>query len=531
MSTEELKWLRSRGYLHLTPKINVVRKREEYLAKITSDKFVAKHSFFPLIHYKIKERKYKPHPCQPEKRVHSYKKKDGSYEQTAKKRPIHYATHIDSMIFAYYAEILSAKYEDLLSGNLLLKESITAYRKIPIDPSDSESKNKGTIHYAAEAFQAIKERGTDKGCCVLMFDIQSFFSELDHNYLKQMWLRAIGATNRLPDDYYNVFKGATNFSYVLRDELRQVQSSYGKRSAFEEKKLCRNRKHHGAESFFSSLLELREAIKSKKLKVYNRQFKKNGIPVGIPQGLPISSVLANIYLLNFDEAIVKQVVKGLHGYYRRYSDDILIICETNQVESIKKIVRDELEYCNLTLSTKKTEQFILKLHDYGKNGQRLTTFQVLDDGTEKLKPISYLGFQFYGYQTRIKAGNLSKFHRKTIEAVKRKSNRIERIIANQPHRPRAIFVNQVRKLSTAIRKGTPPKSITMKHLRKNVLGNYDYHKSEPMESKYNSNYISYVRRVAKLFHDPGIYKQISKRRKILHEALYLHYKRRLQRMH
>ncbi|MET3499979.1 hypothetical protein ABIC45_001570 [Mucilaginibacter rubeus] len=531
MSIEELKWLKPRGYLHLTPKIDVIKKRNEYLGKVTSEKFVAQHSFYPLIHYKIKERKYKAHPHKPGKRVHSFKNDDGKYEQTAKKRPIHYATHLDAMIFTYYAEILAERYNDLLEDDLVLKEAVTAYRKIPINPNDPKSKNKGTIHYAFDAFQAIKEKSGDDGCCVLMFDIQSFFSELDHVYLKQMWLKAIGVTGKLPDHHYNVFKATTNFSYVLRDELRKMKSSYGKRSAFDEKQLSRNRKDHGVESFFTSPYEFRKAIKERKLKVYNNQFRKKGVSIGIPQGLPISSVLANLYLLNFDKAIIKNVVQNMQGYYRRYSDDILIICKKDQAVSVKKIVRDELDRCELTLSDKKTEQFTLKPHNFGKNGSKLTTFKVLNDGTEKQNPISYLGFQFYGYQTRIKAGNLSKFHRKTIEAVKRKSSRIERIISGQPHHSRAIFVNQIRKLSTAIKNDTKSKQITIKYLRASSLGSYDYHKSEPFEPKHKSNYISYVRRVSKLFSDPGIYKQIAKRRKILHEALYLHYKRRMQRLH
>lgn len=396
MSTEELKWLKSRGYLHLTPKIDVVRKRNEYLKKVTSEKFVAQHSFYPLIHYKIKERKYKIHPQKPEKRVHSFKNEDGEYEQTAKKRPIHYATHIDAMIFTYYAEILAEKYNDLLDGDPILKDAITAYRKIPI-PDDPKSKNKGTIHYAAEAFQAIEKKSGDEGCCVLMFDIQSFFSELDHDYLKQMWIKALAVIDKLPEHHYNVFKAATNFSYVLRDELRQLQSSYGKRSAFNEQQLSRNRKNNGAEGFFASTYDFRKAIKDRKLKVYNNQFRKNGVLVGIPQGLPISSVLANLYLLNFDKAIIENVVQDMQGYYRRYSDDILLICKKDQAESVKKIVRNELDRCKLKLSDKKTEEFILKLYDYGKNGSKLTTFKVLNDGTEKQYPINYLGFQFYGY--------------------------------------------------------------------------------------------------------------------------------------
>lgn len=529
MSSDEIKWLKSRGYLHLTPKINLKKGHAEFKAKVTSEDFVAKHSFFPLIHYKIKERKYKKHPDVPGKRAHSYIDQKGKPQQTAKYRPIHYATHIDAMIFGYYAEVIAEKYNTLLDLDPRLKESITAYRKIPIDPSDPNSKCKGTIHFASEAFQAIKDYSAGGDCAVLMFDIKSFFSELNHDYLKECWARAIGCNERLPSSHYNVFQAATNFSYVLRDELRRLPCSYGKRTGFDEKQLSRIRKDNGIECFFPSLHEFRKAIKDKKLKIYNHPFRKNGVPVGIPQGLPISSVLANLYLLNFDKAILDQAVGNLEGYYRRYSDDILIICNKADVEQVKDIVRTELVRCNLRPSDEKTEEFVLRAYDYGKNGAKLSTFQVLKDHSEKLRPITYLGFQFYGYQTRIKSANLSKFHRKTIDAVKRKSRRIEHMCIANPHHSYAIFTSQVRKLSTSIKKDAKPKQIKAKQMQINALGEYDY-RINRVDPKHKSNYISYVRRVSNLFGDQGIYRQILKRRKILHEAIDLHYKQRLQRV-
>jgi hypothetical protein len=253
---------------------------------------------------------------------------------------------------------------------------------------------------------------------------------------------------------------------------------------------------------------------------------KKGVPVGIPQGLPISSVLANLYLLNFDKAINNNVVRSFRGYYRRYSDDILIICKPSEVEDIIHIVKTELGICKLDPSDDKTELFIFKPHHFGKKGARLTAFQILEKGVEKIKPLTYLGFHFYGHQSRIKSANLAKFHRKTIDAVKRKTARIERIITKCTYGTPAIFVNQVRKLSTAIKPRTPAKDIIVKQLRMNRLGEH-YYFTKPVSLKHKSNYISYVRRAANIFEDPGIYRQIRKRKKILHEALALHYKKKI----
>ena len=52
--------------------------------------------------------------------------------------------------------------------------------------------------------------------------------------------------------------------------------------------------------------------------------EKHYKPYGIPQGAPISDLLANLYLLDFDIAIsAKANLAG--GRYYRYSDDIFII--------------------------------------------------------------------------------------------------------------------------------------------------------------------------------------------------------------
>ena len=50
---------------------------------------------------------------------------------------------------------------------------------------------------------------------------------------------------------------------------------------------------------------------------------------GIPQGSPISDIIANMYMLDFDQA-VKNLSDKRDWYYRRYSDDILLIVPANE---------------------------------------------------------------------------------------------------------------------------------------------------------------------------------------------------------
>lgn len=139
--------------------------------------------------------------------------------------------------------------------------------------------------------------------------------------------------------------------------------------------------------------------------------------IGIPQGLPMSAVLANIYLLDFDKKVIEYLVKNKGAFYRRYSDDIILICDKNFVNKAEQFIIDEMENAKVKISKEKTEKFIFKTAN-----NRITVHKVvLENSVEILKdnqPLIYLGFEFYGYQTLIKSTNLSKFYRRMIYAVK-----------------------------------------------------------------------------------------------------------------
>src|SRR5690606_36110909 len=115
------------------------------------------------------------------------------------------------------ADILNTKYNDELLANNDLNEDVLAYRKIEIFPESG--KGKANIHFAKECFDEIKHRAQGEEVCVLAIDLKSFFSTLDHLYLKEVWAKLLQEP-RLPNDHYNVFKSCTKFKYVLKDDLR-----------------------------------------------------------------------------------------------------------------------------------------------------------------------------------------------------------------------------------------------------------------------------------------------------------------------
>jgi len=511
---ERPSWLKSRGYLHITPKIDVYKRYEEIFTKINNEQFVSRHAFFPLIHSVIKERKYKKIP-NTNQRAHSYIK-DGKPKKNAKLRPLHYATHIDALIYGKYATKLLALYEDELSKHEGLSDCIIAYRKILEETENVEEPvfekipGKSTIHFANEAFNEIKKRSLT-GCSVLMFDIKSFFSELNHELIKKKWCELLNVS-RLPDDDFNVFNSATDFRYILRDELRVKSIKNGKRAGFDEKRLAAIRKYRGIEAFYESPKEFRKAIKDKKIKIYKRPFMKNGEQVGIPQGLPISAVIANLYLFDFDLTILQNIVEARGGFYRRYSDDIMIICESDQADEVEKFVLEEIKKSNVEISEEKTEKFLFKTVEVSPKINRISSHLIRDGRMTIGKPLTYLGFEFYGYQTLIKSANLSKYYRRMVGSVKRKVKR------SCPSAGKVLFPRQLKKIYEQVNLEKERVIKKRRRLEKNANGYYSFVFSEK-EIESRGSYLSYARRASKTMNEPRILRQVRKNKIIFRKAM------------
>lgn len=84
---------------------------------------------------------------------------------------------------------------------------------------------------------------------------------------------------------------------------------------------------------------------------YRKQDKRTFNCTGVPQGLSISNILANIYLSDFDEYIKRFGIK-----YLRYVDDILMICEANELGSVESIMNMKLSEINLSVNEDKTHR-------------------------------------------------------------------------------------------------------------------------------------------------------------------------------
>lgn len=470
------RWLKYKPYLHITDRINIHDKKtflflQNYLEekkeidketgeeiRIVNEK-IAKHAFFPLIFRQLKDRKVKKKTNQEQIEEKETGRKKVFYEN--KPRPIHYATHIDAHIYAYYGHILRKNYDNYLESKPELSALITGYRKVKNENKTDKSdrrvfNNKNSVLFAKEIFEEIKKR---EECVILALDIQKFFSSLDHQILKKAWLNFVPNSEnleKLPADHYNVFKSVVNFHYIKLDDLRVNNRG------FDEKKLNEIRKEGGS-SFFHSVEEFRNLIKNGKLRVYNNQFRHKNkqekrVKCGIPQGLPISATLSNIYMLEFDEWVFKHLVKAENIFYRRYSDDMIFICTKENYEEIRdKAYKQIKELCNLTISESKTETFFYE------NETIIKQKNPDSDIAHKNSPLRYLGLEFDGKNTRIKSASISKYYRRMKRAIKAKE-RIVRRLRQQGKEDAQIFKNQLYKAFY--------RESNMKKGRKKKHGNY-----------------------------------------------------------
>ena len=367
-------WFKPRRYRHFDRPVG-----EDFASKAQDPSFVDKHPFSPLIRYVKIERRYRKAKAKTED----------------KRRPIMFASHRDACILNWYAICLNARLEDLYAQHGI-SDSVIAYRRLGL----------GNYDFAAEAYAFAKDKAP---VTILAFDVTSFFDTLDHRLLKQRLKQALGAAE-LSADWYQVFRAMTRYHYVLLDELKSHEK-FGPRIAT-----------------FS-----REPIASvAELKAGAITFHGNPSPgCGIPQGTPLSAAFSNLYMIDFDRRL-RAYADSIGGFYRRYSDDILLICPSAEVDAAEAKVGELIGLDRLQLNLKKTER---------------TLFDPASSSGDT-KPAQYLGFLLSESGVSIRGSSLSRQWRKMRWAVKRTRKAAERAIGSGASQQ--VYTKRLRRRFTAV---------------------------------------------------------------------------------
>lgn len=358
------------------------------------------------------------------------RKPGGVLEKKRKPRPIAYASHKDAAIYAYYGHLLAGRYEEQLAAGGIV-DCVTAFRS---------GSGRCNIDFAHEAFSWIRARGE---CVALAFDIKSFFDSLDHEILKRNWCRVLG-TERLPDDHFAVFRSLTRFASVDRAKVfRALGISPHNPRANKRRRIC-------------SPEDFRSRVRAAGL------VQRNEKAFGIPQGSPMSAVLSNIYLLDFDLAVAREI-GSVGGLYRRYCDDMLCILPRSSADAVEKFVHARIAEVKLAIQEEKT-----KRHHFELLGGRLCTREALQ----------YLGFLFDGERVLLRTASVARYYRKMRAGV-----RLAALTKARHDRLRAL-------------KGDKPTPLRRKKLNRR----YSY--------MGRQNFISYALRAAKEMGEKAIRKQV-----------------------
>lgn len=282
-----------------------------------------------------------------------------------------YAAHRDACILSYYASQLSGRLNAAYDRDGI-SENVVAYRAL----------GKANYHFSAEALEFASQT---QPCMILAFDVTKFFDTLDHGLLKAR-LREILDLKELPPDWYAVFKHVTKFRHVPLVALADHPT-------FAERLKAKGRRPIG------TMAELKAA---------SIEIIQNGEQRGIPQGTPISSILANLYLRAFDLEIAA-LAREVGGFYRRYSDDILFICREDSAGTAEARIKAALDRERLEVSAEKTER---------------TLFGVSTGQTAQ-----YLGFDLHPSGASIRPASMSRQWRKMRRAVRRTRTAGEKALA------------------------------------------------------------------------------------------------------
>ena len=410
METED--WFKLKRYPHIDEPLSL--KDYRWVKKYVEDDVnIERHRFLPLIHKVITKRKFRADTNNP------YRTKHGERKRFIDKkvRHIYYASHLDSIVFSYYNNLLSQYYEDKIINEPINKSRV-AYRKIPL--YDGSDKNKCNIDFAKSAFGFIKNN-SDKKLSVIIADVTSFFDNLDHKILKKQWSKLLNS-NTLPKNHYNVYKALTRLRYVESDQLFQ---SY-KGTMIVKRGVPNNDKEFQTKRV---KIESDKFFKEKSAVAYctKKEFLKNNLNLviseekkqGIPQGSPISATLANIYMWDFDSEIYS-TVDSISGYYQRYSDDLIIICEQKNEDKILQKLRNRIaNFEKLKIHPKKTQ-----LYRFENLDDKFRGFKV-DELSKKpnyAKTLEYLGFSYDGQRVLIKTSGFSKFYRSMKRSFKKSAS-------------------------------------------------------------------------------------------------------------
>jgi hypothetical protein len=246
-----------------------------------------------------------------------------------------------------------------------------------------------------------------------------------------------------------------------------------------------------------------------------------------------------MYLLAFDEAMINDIVLAKNGFYRRYSDDIVILCKEGEQDEVKEKVMAAIKSIDLKIQPAKTDMFCFTMENgvcsvkkwvQEQDIATLSDIETIKRDWKPNVPLIYLGFEFYGNKTLIKSASLAKFYRRMFDALRRKASRlkkhherhaddtaqpflqkIERLYTKKGIKARKVKTHKtVFKLEDEVTNWFMPKKVRVKDRINKETGKQEF--------DHRGNMLTYINRVSYIMNEPLIKRQFRHHQKLFDAA-------------
>lgn len=475
-----------KNYAHFDFKIFKKGVRRN-ITNVMNEKWISTHSFYPFVYQELEIKKFK-------------KNIDGSKELKTKNRQILSSSHIDSLIYTYYNKILYFHYEKYieLKG---LKNSIIAYRKITgtyysHNAMKNKEYNKCNIHFAKDAFDFIQ---SCENALIFVGDFKGFYDNIDHENLKKRMCEVLGV-DFLSDDWYKIYQSITKYTaWIIPSDFKKHNNNIlMSKEYFKENKKDNIKKFKKGwieiEKNELSKIDFNDGCRAEQIMNLWKRFEMftNKTGFGIPQGSPISALLSNIYMIDFDSKVKKYVEKH-NGTYMRYSDDFLIVLPTH-IGNEKKTENNISDFISRLLSNDDglfMEKNKNELYIY--NASRRSISDV--NNIQREKKLTYLGFTFDGENISLKDATITRYYGKLYRKIDNISKHKKK---NAPKNAQWVL----KKSGSSVEKRIP---LTSLYLRYSFFG-----AKKTKENRFG-NFITYAKKCEDIFGHTENVSHINKR--------------------
>jgi RNA-directed DNA polymerase len=372
------KFIGSRGYPHFDAPISLNNAKAigQLSGRLSNPNVLAHWPFYPFLTKYQRVRRYRHNQAASTDGSPPVVHRDQKEQTHIKSRPIMVAAHQDACVFAFFAYLLTEPYETVIKKERI-DDNVVAYRSIHAS---------NNVDFAKKAFGYMQS--TNELTCLLI-DIKGFFDNINHDKLRKLVCSVLGTTT-LPDELNHVFRNITAYRFANEDNV--------------VKEIKRQKKHYLTK--IAGAGQYRRICKTGDFNRYidNSKFvHKNTKGIGIPQGSPVSGILANISLLEFDCWVRDRISNYDVSFYQRYSDDIIIVCPPQEAKQLYVDILQKLKDSGVKASARKTEVFF-------KSGDTITNIvkDIESGASESRQNIQYLGLEWNGKQIVLRPSTVTR---------------------------------------------------------------------------------------------------------------------------